>query len=106
MVTTFLLNISINLRYAQSKENIFQDKKFILQFMIQYDHKPGPGVMNLDRIDPSLLINKLSISEICPRVEIKFLKDIMHLMHFHSMTNMAMPKHNNTIPKGHEIYKW
>ena len=45
----------------------------------------------------------LSLSELCPRVEKKIFKEIIH---FHYMTYMAMPLHKNPCPRSNKIYNF
>ena len=55
-------------------------------------------------VDPSfVIINILSLSDLCLGVEKKIFKEIMH---FHYMTYMATPLHKNPCPGGHEIYNF
>ena len=88
LVTTFLLNITINLVVWSTcmpkvKKMIFKIKNAFCTLCFNIWPQTWPSwVMNLDRPFLAHYNDKLSISEICPGVEIKFLKDIMHLMHF------------------------
>ena len=43
----------------------------------------------------------LSLSVLCPGIEKKLSKEIIH---FHYITNLAVPQHKNASPRGHEIY--
>ena len=54
----------------------------------------APGLTIL--LEPSLFINILSLSDLCPSVEKKIFKEVMH---FHYMTYMATPQHKNPCPE-------
>ena len=63
---------------------------------------PASGIIKFEiLVDPSLFT--ISLSELCPRVEKKIFKDIVH---FHYTTYMATLQHKNPSSRGHEIYKF
>ena len=43
--------------------------------------------------------------DLCLGIEKNIIKEI-YVMHFHLMTEMAMPYHKNPCPRGHEIYNF